>query len=92
MGYNQVVQCSDLHIVVLFFLLLYFVLFFSAAPSMVLNGLRACKEQTQKQNSNVDLGYLRLIQVEMGVQIIFMILLIKKTQEIKLNEINCIYY
>lgn len=55
---------------------------------MVLNSLRACKEQTQKQNSNVDLGYLRLIwsQVEMGVQIIFMILLIKKTQEIKLNE------
>lgn len=95
MGYNQVVQCSDLHIVVLFFVLLYFVLGgFSAAPSMVLNSLRACKEQTQKQNSNVDLGYLRLIwsQVEMGVQIIFMILLIKKTQEIKLNEINCIYY
>lgn len=92
MGYNQVVQCSDLHIVVLFFLLLCFVLFFSAAPSIVLNSLRASKEQTQKQNSNVDLGYLRLIQVEMGVQIIFMILLIKKTQEIKLNEINCIYY
>lgn len=62
MGYNQVVQCSDLHIVVLFFVLLYFVLGgFSAAPSMVLNSLRACKEQTQKQNSNVDLGYLRLI-------------------------------
>lgn len=89
MGYNQVVQCSDLHIVVLFF-----VLFFSAAPSMVLNGLRTCKEQTQKQNSNVDLVYLQLIwsQVEMGVQIIFMIFLIKKTQEIKLNEINRIYY
>lgn len=55
---------------------------------MVLNSLRACKEQTQKQNSNVDLGYLRLIwsQVEMGVQIIFMILLIKKNSRNKIER------
>lgn len=58
MGYNQVFQCSDLHIVILFFVLLCFFGFFSAAASVVLNGLRACKEQTQKQNSNVGLVQL----------------------------------